>query len=110
MVGTGQFLSYTDPGTPTPVNHFMITTDSGFEGVWNLGKSVLIILLAVFIEFRGFWSQIICEIKLPPSAINIDYSCLGPYLYSESLSGHQVFSILSLIIDQLMTLRMNICL
>ena len=50
MVGAGHFLSYTDPGTPTPVNRFMITTDNGFTGVWNLGKSVLIILLAMFIE------------------------------------------------------------
>ena len=34
-----------------------------------------------FIDFYG-------AIELPPSATNIDFPCFGPYLYSESLSGH----------------------
>ena len=29
--------------------------------------------------------------NLPPSAINIDFTYLGFYLYSESMSGYQVF-------------------
>ena len=49
---------------------------------------------------------ITCAIKLPPSAINIEFSCFGPYLYSDSLSDHMVFSCpVDPIIDQLMTLN-----
>ena len=48
---------------------------------------------------------ITCAIKLPPYAINVDISCFGPYLYSESLSGRRFSSVLSLIIGQLMTLN-----
>ena len=40
-------------------------------------------------------SLITYAIKLPPSAINIDFSCFGPYLYSESMSRnyclHSIF-------------------
>ena len=41
--------------------------------------------------FIDLWSLITCAIKLPPSAIKIDFSYFGPYMYSESLSGHYVF-------------------
>ena len=40
--------------------------------------------------FAGY-GGVIFFTGVPPSAINIDFSCFGPYLYFESLSDHYVF-------------------
>ena len=44
-----------------------------------------------------------CAIKLPPSAINIDFSCFGPYLYSSQYQASRFSSAVSLITDELRT-------
>ena len=54
-------------------------------GLGDYQPGVYVPLKALFLVL---WSLITCAIKLPPSVINIDFSCFGPYLYSESLSGH----------------------